>query len=33
MADTWWGEKVLSEMAEVVKRVINTINNFMAYKV
>ena len=32
MAITWWGEQVFNEMAEVVKRGINTFKHFMAYK-
>ena len=32
MAITWWGEQVWKEMAEVVKRGINTFKHFMAYK-
>ena len=32
MAITWWGEKVWKEMAEVVKRGVNTFKHFMAYK-
>jgi dihydropyrimidinase len=32
MAITWWGEQVWKEMAEVVKRGVNTFKMFMAYK-
>ena len=32
MAITWWGEQVWKEMAEVVKRGVNTFKHFMAYK-
>ncbi len=32
MAVTWWGEQVWKEMAEVVKRGVNTFKHFMAYK-
>src|SRR6185295_2462676 len=32
MAITWWGEQVWKEMAEVVKRGVNTFKVFMAYK-
>jgi dihydropyrimidinase len=32
MAITWWGEQVFDEMAEVVKRGVNTFKHFMAYK-
>jgi dihydropyrimidinase len=32
MAITWWGEQVWKDMAEVVKRGVNTFKHFMAYK-
>ncbi len=32
MAITWWSESVWKEMAEVVKRGVNTFKHFMAYK-
>ncbi|HEY5082237.1 MAG TPA: dihydropyrimidinase [Bauldia sp.] len=32
MAITWWGEQVWKEMAEIVKRGVNTFKHFMAYK-
>ena len=32
VAITWWGEQVWREMAEVVKRGVNTFKHFMAYK-
>ena len=32
MAITWWSEQVFDEMAEVVRRGINTFKHFMAYK-
>lgn len=32
MAVTWWSEQVFDEMAEVVKRGVNTFKHFMAYK-
>ncbi len=32
MAITWWVEQVWDEMAEVVKRGVNTFKHFMAYK-
>ncbi len=32
MAITWWDEQVWKEMAEVVKRGVNTFKHFMAYK-
>src|SRR5581483_10431364 len=32
MAITWWGEQVWKDMAEVVRRGVNTFKHFMAYK-